>query len=213
MNKIKNMLNLLIRFLMMLGFGFVACFAVFLVVIIQKMDLLNAIFVTGLAGIGINKWMSYKILEGKILEKNKHLDQFEEEYYDLYWSYNQDYFDSWICLMFTFLSILSKAKLIELLSKQLYDVYFKYSFGDVNKYQQISMKISYYAAGSILVTAAILLSIIIVALLFSRMKTYELIIVKNDHFGKYTDKEKEILGLQTQDNIEKINAKETENCD
>ncbi|WP_315323232.1 hypothetical protein [Stomatobaculum longum] len=213
MNRIKSMSNRLKRPFEVVGLYFVACILIFLIVVIQKMELLDAIFVTGLAGIGIDRWMSYKILEGKILEKNKHPNQFEEEYYDLYWSYNQDFLDSWICLMFTFLSVLSKTKLIELLSKQLYDVWLKDSFKDVDKYQDILMKISYYAAGSILVLIAILLSVIIVALLFSRMKTYELINVKNNNYGKYTDKEKEILGLQTQDNIEKINAKDAKNCD
>ena len=207
------MLNLLTRFFMVLGFYFLGFIVVFLIVAIQKMELLNALFVTGFSGIGIGKLMSYKILEGKIIEKYKHPDQFEDEYYDLYWSFHQDFLNSWICMMFIILSILSKSKLIDWLSKHFYYEWLKYSFGDVDKYQHILMKVSYFAAGGISVSIGMLLGTIIVALLFSRMKTYELIIVKNNHFGKYTDKEKEILGLQSQDNIEKINTKAAENCD
>lgn len=213
MNRIKSMSNLLKRPFEVFGLYFVACILVFLIVVIQKMELLDAIFVTGFAGIGIDKWMSYKILEGKIIKKNIDRDQFEEEYYDLYWSFNQDFLNSWICMMFIILSIINKSKLINCLSKNIQDGLLKYSFEDVDKYQHILMKISYFLAGGTLVSFGILLGTIIVVLLFSRMKTYELIIVKNNHFGKYTDKEKGILGLQTQDNIEKNNAKGPENCD
>ena len=213
MNRIKSMSNLLKRPFEVFGLYFVACILVFLIVVIQKMELLDAIFVTGFAGIGIDKWMSYKILEGKIIKKNIDRDQFEEEYYDLYWSFNQDFLNSWICMMFIILSIINKSKLINWLSKNIQDGLLKYSFEDVDKYQPILMKISYFLAGGTLVSFGILLGTIIVVLLFSRMKTYELIIVKNNHFGKYTDKEKEILGLRSQDNIEKINAKAAENCD
>ncbi|WP_424141651.1 hypothetical protein [Stomatobaculum longum] len=213
MNRIKSMSNLLKRPFEVFGLYFVACILAFLIVVIQKMELLDAIFVTGFAGIGIDKWMSYKILEGKIIKKNIDRDQFEEEYYDLYWSFNQDFLNSWICMMFIILSIINKSKLINWLSKNIQDGLLKYSFEDVDKYQPILMKISYFLAGGTLVSFGILLGTIIVVLLFSRMKTYELIIVKNNHFGKYTDKEKEILGLRSQDNIEKINAKAAENCD
>ena len=213
MNRIKSMSNLLKRPFEVFGLYFVACILAFLIVVIQKMELLDAIFVTGFAGIGIDKLMSYKILEGKIIKKNIDRDQFEEEYYDLYWSFNQDFLNSWICMMFIILSIINKSKLINWLSKNIQDGLLKYSFEDVDKYQPILMKISYFLAGGTLVSFGILLGTIIVVLLFSRMKTYELIIVKNNHFGKYTDKEKEILGLRSQDNIEKINAKAAENCD
>lgn len=213
MNRIKSMSNLLKRPFEVFGLYFVACILAFLIVVIQKMELLDAIFVTGFAGIGIDKWMSYKILEGKIIKKNIDRDQFEEEYYDLYWSFNQDFLNSWICMMFIILSIINKSKLINWLSKNIQDGLLKYSFEDVDKYQPILMKISYFLAVGTLVSFGILLGTIIVVLLFSRMKTYELIIVKNNHFGKYTDKEKEILGLRSQDNIEKINAKAAENCD
>jgi hypothetical protein len=209
MDRIKVMLNFLKRHFKV----FVCYFVVFLVVAIQKMELLDALFVTGLSGIGIDKWMSYKILEGKTLEKYKHPDQFEEEYYDLYWSFYQDFLNSWICMMFIILSILNKSKLIDWVSIHFHDEWLKYSFGDVDKYQHILMNVSCFAAGGISVSIGMLLGTIIVVLLFSRMKTYELIIVKNNHFGKYTDKEKEILGLQTQDNIEKITANDIENCD
>ena len=84
-----------------------------------QVGLEELVFMTFFVSFGLDKLLEYEISMKKSLAKCKWENEFEEDYFDLYWNYNRIVLCSITYLMFTVISFLKAGKVFEKINEMM----------------------------------------------------------------------------------------------